>query len=200
MMNRIEAVKQDVVRIAKQGFDQKMFAGTSGNLSAYLREEDLMLITPTSLRYEIMTADDVVSMKLDGTVLDSRRKPSSEWRMHAAIYELFDGVDAVVHTHSPYATAFAVVNEPIPAILIEMIPFLGGDVPCAPYAAPGSHELGRVVVDSLRTGRNGCLMSNHGVVTVGKDLEQAYIRAEYVEDAAMILHHAKQIGTPVMLS
>lgn len=198
-MDLIEKTKQEIVSIAQQAFNNKFLAGTTGNLSVYLRSEDLMLITPSSLRYETMTAQDIVAVKLDGTIISGIRKPSSELPMHAAVYELCPEVNAIVHTHSPYATSFAVVHQPIPFILVEMTSSLGGDVPCVPFAKPGSRELGVTAAEVLRTGRNGCLLSNHGVLTIGADLPQAYVRAEYVEEAAVICHHAMQIGTPVIL-
>lgn len=197
-MTDIMTLRYQMVEICQKAFDQRLFAGTSGNLSVYLREEDLMLITPTCVRYETMTAEDIVCIKLDGTLVEGKYAPSSEWRMHAAVYEKMDGVNAVFHTHSPYATSFAVVKKPIPYILIEMAPFLGGDVPCASFARPGTRELGLSAIEVLHD-RNGCLLANHGVLTVGEDLPQAFIRAEYVEDAAKIYHYALQVGEPVIL-
>lgn len=197
-MTDIMTLRYQMVEICQKAFDQRLFAGTSGNLSVYLREEDLMLITPTCVRYETMTAEDIVCIKLDGTLIEGKYAPSSEWRMHAAVYEKMDGVNAVFHTHSPYATSFAVVKKPIPYILIEMAPFLGGDVPCASFARPGTRELGLSAIEVLHD-RNGCLLANHGVLTVGEDLPQAFIRAEYVEDAAKIYHYALQVGEPVIL-
>lgn len=157
-----------------------------------------MLITPTSVRYDVMQADDVVAMKLDGTIVDGKLKPSSEWRMHAAIYEAKPGVGAVFHTHSPYATAFAVNHDAIPAVLIEAHVFLGGDIRCAKYATPGTKEVGIHAIPALE-GRGGCTLANHGVLAVGDDLAQAYLRAEYIEDLAKIYSYAKSIGTPVAL-
>ena len=105
---------------------------------------------------------------------------------------------AVFHTHSPYGTAFAVNHMAIPATLIEAYFFLGGEVPCAEYATPGTPEVGTGAAQAIGD-KGGVLLANHGVVAVGKDLSQAYIRAEYIEDAAKIYTFAKQIGTPVEL-
>ncbi len=187
-----------MVEICRQAFEQKLFAGTSGNLSVCLREENIMLITPTSVRYETMEADDIVAVNLADMSFEGRFRPSSETPMHATIYQNMPKVNAVFHTHSPYATSFAVVKKPIPYILIEMLPFIGGDVPCAEFAAPGSKELGLSEVEPLKH-RNGCLLANHGVLAVGETLPQAFIRAEYVEDAAKIYHYALQVGEPVIL-
>ena len=192
-------IRQQMVDICKSAYAEKLFAGTSGNLSVYVRNEEVMLITPTCVRYETMQPEDIVAVKLDGTQLAGHYAPSSEWRMHAAVYKGCSEVNAVFHTHSPYATAFAAVRRGIPLILIEMIPFLGGDVPCARFEQPGSWELGASAVDALQGGRNSCLLANHGVVAIGEDLAQAYIRAEYVEDAAVICHRAMQLGEPITI-
>ena len=189
----IQEMKEAVCAWAKQSYAEKLFAGTSGNLSVYDQESGLMVITPTSVAYETITADDMVAMKLDGTVTEGRYRPSSEWRMHAAVYAAKPEVGAIIHTHSPYATAFAVCHKNIPTILIEMVPFLGGDVPLAQFAMPGTAEVGTEAVKVLKD-RTGCLLANHGVLTVGKDLEQAHIRAVYVEDAAKICSLAMGVG------
>ncbi len=182
-----------VCAYARQSYEEKLFAGTSGNLSLYDRDSGLMCITPTSVAYETITPEDMVLLRLDGTVEPGRYAPSSEWRMHAAVYAAKPEVGAVIHTHSPYATAFAVNHQNIPAILIEMVPFLGGDVPLAAFAVPGTAAVGEEAVKVLHD-RNGCLLANHGVLTVGRDLAQAHIRAVYVEDAAKICSIAMSNG------
>ena len=197
-MKTITELRQEIVDRSLQAFHEGLFSGTSGNMSCYLREEDLVLITPTSVRYDVMRAEDIVALRLDGTVVEGHLKPSSEWRMHAAVYEGCPDVNAVFHTHSPYATAFAVVRKSIPAILIEARVFLGGDIRCADYATPGTKEVGMNAVPALFE-RGGCTLANHGVLAVGEDLAQACLRAEYIEDVAKIYAYAKAIGEPVAL-
>lgn len=197
-MDTIQKLKQEIVDKLLQAFCEGMFSGTSGNMSCFLREEGVMLITPTSVRYDVMKAEDIVAMKLDGTIVDGKLKPSSEWRMHAAIYEAKPEVGAVFHTHSPYATAFAVNHDAIPAVLIEAHVFLGGDIRCAAYATPGTKEVGINAIPALKD-RGGCTLANHGVLAIGEDLAQAYLRAEYIEDLAKIYSYAKAIGTPKTL-
>ena len=173
--------KKILLKMTHRSYEEALFAGTSGNLSIYDREKEIMIITPSSIPYETMEEEDLVLMKLSGEIIEGRYKPSSEWRMHAAVYKERADVGAVVHTHSPYATSFAVNREPIPVILIEMVPFLGGE------------DVGREALKVL-SGRNACLMSNHGVLAVGETLEQAHIRAIYVEDAAKIYSLARSNG------
>ena len=185
--------KKILLKMAHRSYEEALFAGTSGNLSVYDREKETMIITPISIPYETMEEEDLVLMRLTGEIIEGKHKPSSEWRMHAAVYKERKDVGAVVHTHSPYATSFAVNRESIPVILIEMIPFLGGDVMVADFALPGTEDVGLEALKVLK-GRNACLMSNHGVLAVGETLEQAHIRAIYVEDAAKIYSLARSNG------
>ena len=189
-----EALRGLLVDTARQAYAEKLFSGTSGNLSVYTG--DTMLITPTSVRYEALKPQDIVQMTLDGAAVGG--VPSSEWRMHAEIYKNRPDVRAIVHTHSPCATAFAAARRPIPACLIEMKFFLGGEVPCAPYAPPGTRELGVVCAQALGD-RGGCLMANHGALAVGRDLPEALLRAEYLEDSAKIALLSMRLGGPVLL-
>lgn len=154
-----------------------------------------MLITPSSVRYDEMQLDDLVLVSLSGEVLSVApgRAPSSEAPMHLAIYRVRPDIGGIVHTHSPYATAFAATGREIPCALIEMAAFLDGDVPLAPFAMPGSEALGHSALSALRE-RGACLLENHGALAVGRDIEQALLRAEYVEDSAKICALAQALG------
>ena len=134
-------LRQEMVDVCLESLHEGMFTGTSGNLSVAL-EDGTMLITPTSVRYTVMRPMDIVRCDLDGNIIEGDLQPSSEWRMHAAIYRAYPEYKAIFHTHSPYATAFAVVHKPIPSVLIETCIFLGGDVECAEYATPGTFAVG----------------------------------------------------------
>lgn len=195
----IQEMRQAVCDWSKQSYAEKLFAGTSGNLSVYDKDQNVMVITPTSIPYETITPEDMVVLRLDGEILEGTHRPSSEWRMHAAVYEAKPEVGAIIHTHSPYATAFAVNNKGIPTILIEMVPFLGGDVPLAKFAVPGTRGVGDEAVKVLAN-RTGCLLANHGVLTIGASLEQAHLRAVYIEDAAKICSIAMSNGPIVTMT
>jgi L-ribulose-5-phosphate 4-epimerase len=192
-MKQYKEVKENLVDISRLSYSKKLFAGTSGNLSMYDRENDVMIITPSSIPYEIMDVDDIMLMRLDGEILEGKNRPSSEWRMHAAIYKERPTVNAVIHTHSPYATSFAVNGETIPIILIEMIPFIGGAIPVAKFALPGTEDVGLEALKVLDES-SVCLLANHGVLAIGDSLEQAHIRTIYAEDAAKIYSLAKSNG------
>ncbi len=191
-------LRQDMVDVCLAALEEGLFTGTSGNLSVNLGD-GTMLITPTSLRYRLMRPMDIVHCDLEGNVLFGERQPSSEWRMHAAIYRAYPQHTCVFHTHSPYATAFSVVHKPIVPVLIETMIFLGGQMECAAYATPGTDAVGENAVPCLKDGQGGCLLNNHGVLAVGSSIEQAHLRAQYIEDSARILHYAMQIGEPVVL-
>ena len=193
-MNLLGA-KERVVRTALKIYNEKLVTGTSGNVSEFDRESALMFITPSGTDYTLMKADDIVVMELDGTIREGSLKPSSEWRLHAELYRELITVNAVIHTHSPRASAFAVLHEGIPIVLTEMIQFLGGDIPVAEYAMPGTAEVGLNAVKTIGK-RRSCLLANHGVVVVGKNLEETCLGAFYVEDAATVYHFSKQVGTP----
>ena len=196
-MNTTE-MKERITQTALKAYTEKLVAGTSGNVSEFDHEKQIMAITPTNLDYKAMQPDDIVLMQLDGTVLEGKHRPSSEWRLHAAMYRHFKHVNAVIHTHSPRATGFAVLHETIPLILVEMLPFLGGDIPLAAFGMPGTDEIGENAA-AVMENRNCALLANHGVVAVGTSLKQAYIRAVYVEDAATIYHFARQLSTPKLV-
>lgn len=187
--------KKQVLAYAQRCMRQGLIAGTSGNLSL-LSDSGEIVITPSSVDYMTMTEADIMVITPDGGILEGPHKPSSEWPMHAVIYKNDPAVRSIVHTHSPYATAFAVINESIPVVLVEMVFFLGGDIRVAPLTVQGTEEVGLGCAEALK-GRGACLLQNHGAVSVGKDLPQAFIRTEYTEDAAKIYHMAKAVGTPV---
>lgn len=200
--NRAEtlaAMKRSVLAAARKAYDEKLMAGTSGNMSVYSRELEIMAITPSSYDYSIMEEQDIVLIDLNGQVIEGCHRPSSEWKMHAEIYRHLPHVGAVVHTHSPYATCFAVNHQEIPVILIEMIPFLKGKLEVSPYAEQGSAQVGLNAVPILRR-KNACLMANHGVVAVGGTMDEAYINSVYTEDTAKIYHMSLSCGgRPVVI-
>ena len=194
----IEGLKQQVCEKALEAYRTGLFEGTCGNLSVYDRETGRVVITPSCFPYEQYTPADMVVIDLHGDVLEGRHKPSSEWIMHTMVYKEKPEVNAVLHTHSPYASSFAVRNEGVPCILVEMLPTIGGDIPLAKFGMPGTDEVGREAVKALK-GRGGCLLANHGVLAVGADLGQAFDRAGYIENAAKICALAQSSGTAVVL-
>lgn len=187
-----------LVEYGKKLLDKKLVAGTSGNLS--LRGQgDEIYISPSGMDYLEIKEDDIVKINFKGERLEGDKKPSSEWMMHREIYKNYPAYNAIVHTHSSFATAFAVSRKKIPLILIEMEPFLGGEIEVAPFEPSGSLELARSILPYLKKS-NSCLLANHGVVSCGKDMESAFLSVEYVEDAAKIYYYSLNIGDPKIIS
>lgn len=194
-------IRKSIVEYSQLMYNERLVSATSGNISVRLPDNpNAFAITPSSENYAKMTPDRIVIMTLDGDILQCPKdgKPSSEWHLHAELYKVRKDVNAVVHTHSPYATSFAVVRQTIPTILIEVEPWLGGEIPLAEYAPAGTQELGINVARDIGD-RHGCLMANHGCVAVAPNLDLAYVRASYVEDTAKIYHMALAVGKPFVL-
>ena len=192
-------VKQMIVEAGRKMYNTGLVAGTSGNISMRNPDkEDSFFITPSSMAYDQIQEHDIVEINSKGEPYIKGLRPSSEWQMHVCVYEKFKKYNAIVHTHSTFATSFAVTHEDIPLILIEMRPYLGGDLHVAPYRPAGSKELGEVILPYLED-RNSCLLANHGTISCGETLEDAFMAAEYVEDAAKIYYYAKTSGTPVII-
>jgi len=175
-----------------------LVTGTWGNVSCCNREKQLMAITPSGLPYDDMTPEDVVVVDLQGQVVEGAWKPSSETPMHTMLYREREDIAAVVHTHSTYATAMAVLNRPIPPVIAELALGVGGPVPVAPFARVGTVELGRNALQAMGE-YQAVLLQNHGVVTVGKDMGRALNLAFIVEDAARVYIIARSIGEPTLV-
>jgi L-fuculose-phosphate aldolase len=190
-------IRREIVAVAQRLLSEGLVKGTSGNVSAR-RDADHLLVTPSGVAYETMTEDDVVAVDLRGRPIASGPKPSSDTPNHIAIYESRPDVAAIVHSHSPYATAFAVVGEPIPPLVAESAGFLGGAVRVAGYVGLGSGEGPGELAAALASDR-AILMPNHGQLAVGEDLPRALAAAIAVEEAARIAWLARAMGTPRVL-
>lgn len=168
-----------------------------GNISQ--RTADGCMITPSGIDYDDIQTDDLVTLDMDGKVLRGHRKPSSETPMHLEIYKKMPEICAIVHTHSIYASAFAVNQMSIPALIEDMVQIAGGDIRVARYALPGTKELAENAAEALR-GRNACLLANHGVIGIGRTMEEAYKVCLITEKSAQIAAISQSLGTPVCLS
>ncbi len=171
--------------------------GTSGNVS--LRVDDNMLITPSAIAYAAMTPDMICRVPLDGVPDLEGVKPSTEWRFHQAILRARPDVSAVVHAHPIYATAVSAQRRPIPAVHYMVAAFGGADVPVTDYALFGSDALAQMVAAALAE-RDGCLLANHGAVTVAESLDRALWRMQELENLARMYTVAETSGQPVILT
>jgi L-fuculose-phosphate aldolase len=178
-------------RLAAHG----LIAGRDGNLSVRLGKERA-LVTPSGFIKSLLTPRDMVEVDLSGRPRRAGpRKPTSELDLHLRILRHRPDVQAIVHAHPPTATGFAVAGEAIPGNLLPELIFVVGPVPLVPFGRPGTPELGDRVVPYL-AGHNALLLANHGAVTMGHTLDEAWIRMESLEHCAKIIVAARAIGTP----
>jgi len=186
----LEALKKQVAAYALQAERMGLCKHRSGNFSIRDEETQLVCITPTGMDREDMSYHDIVVMRMDAEVVEAEtgQRPTSESLMHLMVYQTRPDVRAIAHTHSKIATAFAVLNKPIPAIVYEIM-MLGckeGYIPVAPYGRPGTTALAASVVEPLKIS-DVALMEKHGVIAVdSKDLKEALLKASYVEELAEI--------------
>ena len=189
-------LREQIVAACRQLDSSGLNRGTSGNASC--REGEHFLITPTGVPVDEITPSKIVALDFDGKVIGIG-KPSSEWQFHAAIYRARPEINAVVHTHAPHATALACLREDLPPFHY-MIAIAGGDsVRCAPYALFGTDTLSHHAVAALAD-RKACLLANHGMITLGRDLDEAMAVAIELESLCQQYLIARQVGRPVLLS
>ena len=156
-----------------------LVASTWGNISGRVGPNQIY-ITPSGMEYESLEVEDITLIDLNGNVLEGKRKPSSEFQLHCEIYKAREDVQGIVHTHSKCASAFAVVQKPIPPLIEDMVQVVGGEVSVAQYALPGTKELATNAVWALGS-KGAVLLANHGVVGVGYNLQEAYKACLLVE-------------------
>jgi L-ribulose-5-phosphate 4-epimerase len=175
-----------------------LVAWTAGNVSGRVPGADLMVIKPSGVSYDELTPANMIVCDLDGTVVEGDLSPSSDTAAHAYVYRAMPEVGGVVHTHSPYACAWAARNESIPCVLTAMADEFGGEIPVGPFALIGNDDIGKGIVATLTSHRSpAVLMRNHGVFTIGKDAKAAVKAAVMCEDVARSVHLARQLGEPL---
>jgi L-fuculose-phosphate aldolase len=182
----------EIIEIIKVMCRDNLVLGTWGNVSAREGLES-MWITPSGMGYESLQEEDFVLLELDGSRLGGRWKPSSEWRLHAAIYRARPDCQAVVHTHSVHATAFAIAGISIPPVVEDLVQVVGGGVEVADYTMPGTWELADNCVRSLGD-RSAVLLANHGLVGVGTNLGEALKVCQIVEKTAQAVIYSRLLG------
>jgi L-ribulose-5-phosphate 4-epimerase len=192
--------REQLVSMHRELVRYGLVAWTAGNVSARARADDgdVLVIKPSGVSYDDLTADAMIVCDLEGTVLEGDLAPSSDTAAHAYVYRHRPDVGGVVHTHSPYACAWAARHEPIPCVLTAMADEFGGEIPIGPFAIIGDDSIGRGIVSTLAEHRSrAVLMANHGVFTIGKDARDAVKAAVMCEDVARSVHLARQLGEPV---
>lgn len=183
---------QEIIEIGLWLLEAGLVTETAGNISVRWPSEESILITPSRRDFRLMTERDLVRVHLGSGKAEGQRKPSSEWRLHVAIYQVRPDVNAVIHHHAVWASAVAVARKTIPVLIDEAADI--GPIPTAPYAPSASQELAETVAAELVGGSNAVLLANHGAVAVGRDLKEAFRRAVEVERLAKIYLGATLLG------
>lgn len=195
----LESIREEVWQLHLELPKNNLVTWTGGNVSARDPETGYVVIKPSGVRYENLRPEHLVIVDLDGNYIEGDLKPSSDTASHLYIYRHRADVNGVVHTHSPYATAFAAVGRPIPVYLTAIADEFGGPIPCGGFALIGSEDIGRVVVESIGDSP-AVLLDRHGVFTIGATAERAVKAAVMVEDVARTVWYALQIGQPQEIS
>lgn len=190
------ALREELVELHQELVRYGLVVWTAGNISARIPDEELFLIKPSGVSYAELTPDRMVMCRLDGEALEGQQlSPSSDTAAHAYVYREMASVNAVVHTHSPYACAWAAAGEPIPCVLTGIADEFGGEIPLGPFARIGGDDIGRGVVQTLKGHRSpAVLMKQHGVFTIGSRARDAVKAAVMCEDAARSVHLARSLG------
>ena len=201
MADEIAALRREVCALHAELPRNGLVVWTSGNLSARVPDEELMVIKASGIPYDELTPAAMVVCDLHGQLVEGDFAPSSDAATHGCIYRHMDEVGGIAHTHSAYATAWAARGEAIPCVLTAMADEFGGDIPIGPFALIGDEEIGRGVVETLTGQRSSAvLMQSHGVFTVGAGPRDALKAAVMCEDVARTVHLARALGDPIPLA
>jgi L-ribulose-5-phosphate 4-epimerase len=182
----LEAQRKRVVDAGLEALRRGIVHGTAGNFSERDRATGLIAISPSGIPYPQTTVEDIVVVDLDGAVIEGHRRPSSETPMHTMIMRQFDHIDAIVHTHSHYATVVSTIRASLPPILTETCVVVGGRIPVTRYGLTALDDIGQSVVEMMTPASRAVIMRNHGLITFGATFEQALTYSMLVEEAAEV--------------
>jgi len=189
--------RQEVEGYCKLMMAKGLTKGTGGNISIFDRDSGYMIISPSGIDYDLMTAEDVSVVDLKGNLVAGEKKPSSEFPMHAIFYERRKDISAIVHTHSTFATTLASLRWDLPAISY-LVAYAGRNVRCASYATFGTQELAEHAFEGMKD-RQAVLLANHGLLAGASNIATAFAVAEEIEFCCEVYTRAKSIGEPIIL-
>src|SRR5436309_2218755 len=185
-------LKEQICEIGRRVYNKGFAAANDGNITIRLNDREI-LCTPTMVSKGFMKPEDICKIDYTGKRLAGTRKRTSECLLHISVYKERPNVQAVVHCHPPYATAFAVAREPIPKCVLPEVEVFLGEVPMADYATPGTQQFADTILPYLKD-CNTIILANHGTVTFGPDLEKAYFNSEIIDAYCKILILSRQLG------
>lgn len=190
----LREARKKILEISHKLIQDRVITNGQGNLSYYDRESGTIAITPSAVPYEERGVEDICVIDLDESLMEGNWKPTSEIALHMVYYRNRSDIQAVVHTHAPYATIFGIIGEEsMPMVLNEAAMGLGGAVPVAPYARPGTESLAKVTFQATGEGM-AVIMAHHGLVTLGVTLEEAYVATTAAEHTAQALYRVRSMG------
>ncbi|MFX1275247.1 MAG: NAD(P)-dependent oxidoreductase [Promethearchaeota archaeon] len=193
-------LKNEIVKTCKKLLKDGHVIGSAGNISVRVKQDDeeFVLITPSNVKYVDMIPEDILTINMEGKVIEGERNPSVEKFLHLGVYKARDDVNAIIHSHGIYSTILSTHKMTLPPIIEELVPYVGGEIICAEYGEAGSPELAENVINSLEK-KNALLLPNHGSLCCGSHLEGAYTVLEYVERGSEIYYKSKLLGDPTLL-
>jgi L-fuculose-phosphate aldolase len=199
-MNDEIELKRLMLNIGHRLWSRGYVAANDGNISVRIGKNE-MLITPTGVSKGFMSHEMIIRMTMDGKVVspENQYRPSSEYKMHVQVYKERDDLNAIVHAHPSYCTAFAVAGVPLDKCALPEAILTLGSVPVAPYGTPSTEELPDSIKECIKKG-DAILLANHGALTAGADLLTAYHRMETLEHTAKIMHLAMGLGNVNLIS
>jgi len=195
-VNKWQEEKKIVLEAAQKMLEKGLVVGTAGNVSLRLPSEggrELLAITPSSRYYDVLSVDDIQVIDFEAKPVEGNLPPSAETMLHIGIYQARKNINAIIHTHSVFASAIAVAGLDIPAILDDQVAFLGGEIKLAEHALSGSQEQVANVLIALED-RNAVLLPNHGAVGIGRTVREAFTACELIEKTAKIYLLALSTG------
>lgn len=194
-----EEIKRDIVKYAKLCAAMGLTPNTQGNLSARDPDTGYIAVTPHDLSYDDMTADDIAVVDVNGKFVAGRLEQSSETPVHCAVYRARPDVMAVVHSEPVYTNCFGALGMPIEPVVVALVVDIGGSVPIMPFMPSGSDEFGEKMIEVMGD-RNGVVWGNHGLLTIGQDLDHAFRRTVIIENVAHIYYLTLGLGKPTLIS
>jgi L-fuculose-phosphate aldolase len=197
MDNELDKLKEEFIQISQEAYRRGLISATGGHISARLPDGDKVIIKRTGASFRNLKLSDIVTIDLNGNVIEGRGKPSKEINLHLGIYKVRSDINAVFHLHSIAATAFATAGKEVPLVTVQGLKILG-KCPLVGYGPPGSIELAEKNKEAFKDKTlKVAVLQSHGTTAVGRDLEEAYNYADLLEATAQIAIFSKLIGEPV---